>query len=73
MLLLTLIRGRTIWTLLLSSEFRNSRAVKGKYFKRIICLATLFFANRTASVGFEVLTPVTMKITVCWVVTSLVF
>lgn len=34
--------------------------------------ATLFLANRTGIVGFEVLTPVTTKIAVCCVVTSLV-
>jgi len=42
-------------------------------FKENYTLATFFLANRTGTVGFEVLTPVTTKITVCWVVTSLVF
>jgi hypothetical protein len=42
-------------------------------FKENYTFGSLFLANRTGVVGFEVLTPVTAKITVCWVVTSLVF
>jgi len=42
-------------------------------FKETYTFATLFLANGTGIVGFEVLTPVTTKITVCWVVTSLIF
>ena len=42
-------------------------------FKENNTFATLFLANRTGIVGFEVLTPVTTKIIVCWLVTSLVF
>jgi hypothetical protein len=38
-----------------------------------VCLIVLSEPNRTGIVGLEVLTPVTTKITVCWVVTSLVF
>jgi hypothetical protein len=41
-------------------------------FKENYTFSTLFLANRTGIVGFEVLTPVTTKITVCWDVTSLV-
>lgn len=42
-------------------------------FKENYMFAALFCANRTNIVEFEVLTPVTAKITVCCVVTSLVF
>jgi hypothetical protein len=41
-------------------------------FKENYAFSTLVLANRTGIVGFEVLTPVSTKITVCWVVTSLV-
>jgi hypothetical protein len=73
MLLSPLIEEWNLRNLLLSSEFENSRAAEGNYLKKNYMFATLFCANRTNIVGFEVLTPVTAKVTVCWVVTSLVF
>lgn len=52
---------------------RKQASCGRELFKENYTFAILFLANRTGIVGFEVLTPVTTKITVCWVVTSLVF
>jgi len=52
---------------------RKQTSCGRELFKENYTFATLFLANRPGIVGFEVLTPVTTKITVCWVVTSLVF
>jgi hypothetical protein len=73
MLFLTLIGEWTLRNLLPSSEFGYRRTGEGNCLRRIIRLPHCHLANRTGTVGFEVLTPVTTKITVCWVVTSLVF
>jgi len=59
--------------LIANFRVRKQTSCGRKLFKQTYTFATLFLANRTCVVEFEVLTPVTTKITVCWVVTSLIF
>jgi hypothetical protein len=59
--------------LIVKFRVRKQTSSGRELFKENYTFPSLFLANRTGVVGFEVLTPVTAKITVCWVMTSLVF